>query len=369
MNGQSNEILSELRAANSAQGEAKAFIHVAGYTFKLGFDRITWLLSAERWRQCGFADIEAFADSIQFGPAMKAAAEKRKELAVLFKQADGKKPISNRIIAKTLNVDHQTINNDLRGEFSPSDKKTAQATSGGINANGENSPPTLPVGERGGALVAGRENRKARDQAANEARKQVIAEGPGSVDMRTGDFRAALADLRDVDAIITDPPYGQDYLPLMRDLAAFADRVLKPDGVLAVLYGQTWLPEAMALMTGFRPYRWTACYLTERVGYVSHARRVQTNWKPLLIYGEGPRFADVFRSEGKDGESKERHPWGQDYQAFGDIIERLTAPGATVVDPFAGGGTTLIAAKALGRHAIGAEIDANAMAFKIMDAA
>ena len=118
----------------------------------------------------------------------------------------------------------------------------------------------------------------------------------------------------------------------------------------------TWLPEAMAQMTGFRPYRWTACYLTEGNGYVSHPRRVQSNWKPILVYGGGPRFGDVFRSNG-DGEGKERHPWGQDYGAFTDIIERLTAPGAKVVDPFAGGGTTLFAAKALGRHAIGCDID------------
>ena len=43
--------------------------------------------------------------------------------------------------------------------------------------------------------------------------------------------------------------------------------------------------------------------------------------------------------------------------AFRTIVERLTEPGATVVDPFAGHGTTLHAAVATGRHAIGAESD------------
>ena len=217
------------------------------------------------------------------------------------------------------------------------------------------------TGAEAANLVVGRENRKARDAVANEDRLSAVPDGPGTIDMRIGDFRAVLADLKDIDAIITDPPYGREYLPLMHDLAAFADRALKPDGVLAILYGQTWLPEAMALMTGFRPWRWMGCYLTAGPGYVSHARGVSSNWKPILTYGGGPRFGDVVQSRG-DGEAKERHPWGQDYRAFKDIIESLTAPGAKVVDPFAGGGTTLFAAKALGRHAIGCDIDP---AFKI----
>jgi hypothetical protein len=50
-------------------------------------------------------------------------------------------------------------------------------------------------------------------------------------------------------------------------------------------------------------------------------------------------------------------PMGQNFDGIKAIVEALTAPDATVVDPFAGGGTTLFAAKALGRHAIGCEID------------
>jgi site-specific DNA-methyltransferase (adenine-specific) len=178
-----------------------------------------------------------------------------------------------------------------------------------------------------------------------------------------------LADLRDIDAIITDPPYGKEYLPLLRDLAALADRILKPNGIMAVLYGQTYLPEAFAQMTGFRPYRWTACYLTEGNAYVSHARKVHSNWKPVLIYGGSEhRFGDLFRATG-NGPDKEHHEWGQNLEAFQSIIAALTDPGATIVDPFAGGGTTLIAAKSLGRHAIGSEINADAMAFKFTEAA
>ena len=48
-----------------------------------------------------------------------------------------------------------------------------------------------------------------------------------SIDVLTGDFRQlseAIAD-NSVDAIVTDPPYPKEYLPLWADLAHVAARV------------------------------------------------------------------------------------------------------------------------------------------------
>jgi ParB-like chromosome segregation protein Spo0J len=196
------------------------------------------------------------------------------------------------------------------------------------------------------------------EQAKREAAMQGIQT---RVDIRHGDFREVLAGLQDVDAIITDPPYPREYLPLLADLATWADKVLKPDGLLAVLMGQTYLPEVYRLLDGGRPYRWTACYLTPGNGYASHVARVQCNWKPLIVYGGGPRFTDIIRSEGTDAAAKDNHHWGQDYGAFHAVVKRLTERGQTVVDPFMGSGTTMLAAHALGRHAIGCDTDPDAV--------
>jgi 16S rRNA G966 N2-methylase RsmD len=232
----------------------------------------------------------------------------------------------------------------------------------------EREAPDLAEKVRAGQLAIDRAERIIRDREAEarrieQARQEAAAQpAPTIVDIRVGDFREVLADLHDIDAIITDPPYPHEFIPLLGDLAAWADKVLAPDGVLAVLMGQTYLPEVYRLLDGHRPYRWTGCYLTPGNGYASMARRVQSNWKPLIVYGGGPRFADIIRSEGQDAAAKSLHYWGQDYGAFHTIIERLTSRGHTVCDPFAGSGTTLLAAHALGRHAIGADIDPAAVA-------
>jgi hypothetical protein len=231
----------------------------------------------------------------------------------------------------------------------------------------ESAPDLAPL-LRSGQLPVNRADRIIRDREAEQrriqqARREAAAEAmPSTVDIRHGDFREVLTDLSGVDAIITDPPYPREFLPLLGDLAAWADQVLAPDGVLAVLIGQTHLPDVYQLLSGHRPYRWTCAYLTEGPGYVSHPRRIQYNWKPLILNGNGPRLADVVRSEASDADAKNNHKWGQDYGAFHTIVERLTTRGQTVVDPFMGAGTTLLAAHALGRHTIGCDVDSAAVA-------
>jgi site-specific DNA-methyltransferase (adenine-specific) len=51
------------------------------------------------------------------------------------------------------------------------------------------------------------------------------------------------------------------------------------------------------------------------------------------------------------------HPTPKPLSMVSSFVERFTKPNDLILDPFAGGGTTLLAARNLGRRAIGVEID------------
>jgi hypothetical protein len=111
--------------------------------------------------------------------------------------------------------------------------------------------PELAERVRVGDLKLKRAERILRDRESEakrleQARAEAMITEQPSVDIRLGDFREVLADLEGIDAIITDPPYGREYLPLLDDLAAWADKVLAPDGVMLVMFGLYHLEEAMA---------------------------------------------------------------------------------------------------------------------------
>ncbi len=52
-----------------------------------------------------------------------------------------------------------------------------------------------------------------------------------------------------------------------------------------------------------------------------------------------------------------QHPNQKPLETIAKLIEVYTLPGECIVDPFAGSGTTLVAAQMLGRRAIGVEVE------------
>ena len=206
--------------------------------------------------------------------------------------------------------------------------------------------------------------RQLQDEMRDAATRGRLADVPQGDDFSivAGDFRTAEVADGSVDWIITDPPYPAEFLPLFGDLSAFAERVLRPGGSLLAMVGQSYLPTVMALLGERLTYQWTLSYLTPGGQAVQlWDRKVNTFWKPLLWYvkGEyaGKWIGDVSRSDVNDND-KRFHGWGQSESGMADIIERLTEPGDMVLDPFAGGGTTGIVAKALGRRFLGIELRA-----------
>lgn len=195
-----------------------------------------------------------------------------------------------------------------------------------------------------------------------ERQKQPRPSISGAIDLRLGDFREVLADVDGVDAIITDPPYPAEFLPLYSDLSTVAERVLRPGGILAAMVGHIHLPEVLNRLGESLSYRWVMAYLTGGAAAAVHARRLQTYWKPVVIFEKPPPNVnhriggDVIRSGGNDRDDT-GHYWGQTESGMAALVERLTAAGDVVLDPFAGGGTTLAVCASLDRPCIGAEID------------
>jgi site-specific DNA-methyltransferase (adenine-specific) len=178
-----------------------------------------------------------------------------------------------------------------------------------------------------------------------------------------GDLAEAGKEISDVsvDAIITDPPYPQEFLHLYSELARLAARVLKPGGSCIVMAGQSYLPEILLAMTPVLRYQWTCAYLTPGGKAVQvWQRKVNTFWKPLLWFVKGTYagewIGDVTKSATNDND-KRFHEWGQSESGMADIIERFSLPGQTVLDPFCGAGTTGVVCARLKRRFIGIDID------------
>lgn len=166
-----------------------------------------------------------------------------------------------------------------------------------------------------------------------------------------------------VDAIVTDPPYVGDSIPLYGFLRDFALRNLRPGGALVVMTWQGILPDVIrALDHPDLSYRWTLSwrYASANNSTVDHARRVFDRWKPVLLYHYGPMPADAtmisdeITSEAPD---KRHHEWGQSLEGFEHLVRAVAKPGELVCDPFLGGGTTALAALGQGRDFVGADID------------
>jgi len=155
------------------------------------------------------------------------------------------------------------------------------------------------------------------------------------------------------DAVITDPPYPELYLPVFSELAEGCKKAGVP--LVAVMSGQTYLPEVMARLCEHLQYRWTLAYMTPGASCRIWPVKIQSNWKPILLFGEPvTTIFDVFKSDAID---KRFHGWGQSESGMADLVERLTKPGQLICDPFLGGGTTAVVALKLGRRFVGCDLD------------
>jgi site-specific DNA-methyltransferase (adenine-specific) len=177
----------------------------------------------------------------------------------------------------------------------------------------------------------------------------------------------------EADVLVTDPPYGMQYSSASSKRGPTApvrgdgdtkerDRMLSAWGSAkpALVFGTWRMP---------RPVDCRQLLIWDK-GASPGMGDLTLPWGPshediYVLGGHGPshwtggRTGSVIQSRAKEGNAERGsllHPTQKPVYIMQALITRTT--GATIADPFAGSGTTLVAAKLMGRRAIGVEMDA-----------
>lgn len=192
-----------------------------------------------------------------------------------------------------------------------------------------------------------------------------------------GDAQTLLPDLA-ANLIATDPPYGvgvdygpmsddsrPDYWPWMRDMVT----------LMRCAATTTAFTHRVAALHELSEWDWVGVWFKH---WSSGTRLgnsvVLPHWEPVFLYGihgagvkTGDHTSDVWEvnpvpapkgvTRGKDGWASTSvglaHPTPKPVELYRAFIGAFSAPGDVVLDPFVGSGTTLRAAKDMGRRCIG----------------
>ncbi len=209
----------------------------------------------------------------------------------------------------------------------------------------------------------------ARGWVERRAAMAELAAAPAAVlpmraaDLWEGDAFQLAARVPDgsVDLVMTDPPWGGQWVQFWPRLGELAARVLRPGGFLMAYSGHMFLPAALeGLMAGGLDWWWAVAITFHGHHPEIRARRVRTRWRPVAILRqpggtEAPWFSDLFSTDPLP--QKGLHPWQQSLGPARALVRRFSLPGALVLDPFTGAGTFPVAAILEGRRALAMELD------------
>jgi hypothetical protein len=140
--------------------------------------------------------------------------------------------------------------------------------------------------------------------------------------------------------------------------------VLKAQGLVIAVTGQMFLPEVLTRMAEHLTYGWTYSQPMPPPGRQSRimGRHLFQTWKPWIVYSNGtwPSGSIDWHEDATppSTEPSKAFRWQQPGTPVVYLLEKLTSPGALIVDPFAGVGTYGCVAVTMGRSFIGVEVDA-----------
>lgn len=214
------------------------------------------------------------------------------------------------------------------------------------------------------------------------ARRKPEKQGDGEARITQSDAISWLQAVSDADLLLTDPPYSTD----VEDIGGFVSnwlplalKGLKPSARALVFIG-AYGNELGAYFSTQLPVGWKwgvphAWVYRNTIGPTPDYDFVR-NWQCVLSV-VGPeadklrtsRINDLlagFVENAPDGRQDVKyHRWQKPQSVLERFIRATTDPGALVIDPFAGSGTSLLAARATGRRGLGCDVDDEAIASAI----
>jgi hypothetical protein len=161
-----------------------------------------------------------------------------------------------------------------------------------------------------------------------------------------------------VDLFLTDPPYAE--VERYRELAELAAAKLKPGGLCLAYTGIGYLPQVLEAMASHLTYHWVFSIAFTGAGSLLYHLRIKNAWQPVVVFSKGKSSsATKWVTDHQHGGGREKgdHAHQKTMTELEHLIERLTEPGALVVDPYCGSGTVPAACKKLNREWLACEID------------
>lgn len=190
-----------------------------------------------------------------------------------------------------------------------------------------------------------------------------------------GDCLKVMPLLERFDAVATDPPYGVNYEGSKTKHGsngfAYASFVDTPENIEAICVPAIRMAVSMARSAIITPGNANAFKYDEprSLGVIYYPSGANSGpWgfvcsQPLFYYGKDPYLANALGrlpNAFATTEATDRsiaHPCPKPIKTMEWMVSRVSLTGESVLDPFMGSGTTLVACQRLGRRGTGIEID------------